>query len=345
VIGPGDRIDLFLSSLFTRIAFFGLIIRMTSARMPRPIIIDTDPGQDDAIAILFALAAHDRLNVLGISTVAGNVPAKLASRNARIVLDWANRTDVPVYAGCPRPLIRDLVTGEHVHGEEGLEGVPIHEPRTELSKRHAVNFLIDTLLNASESSITICCIGPLTNLACALIQSPDIVTGIKELIIMGGAYFVPGNITPTAEFNIYVDPHAAAIVFGSGLQITVLPLDVTHKALTTKARIERLKNLGNQAGELISKILTSYGRRQTHRVDSEEGPLHDPCTIGYLLEASLFSGRRVNVSIETASELTFGETVVDWNRITARQANALWITEVDVERFYSLLTQAISGLP
>jgi purine nucleosidase len=318
---------------------------MTSDQLRRSIIIDTDPGQDDAIAILFALAAHDRLKVLGVTAVAGNVPVNLTSRNARIILDWANREDLPVYAGCPRPLVRGLVTAEHIHGKEGLEGVTLHEPRTELAEGHAVDFLIRTLSQAPEKTITICCIGPLTNLACALIQAPDVGRGIQELVIMGGAYLNRGNITPAAEFNIYVDPHAAAVVFASGLPITVLPLDVTHKALATKARIERLQDLGNRAGQLISQILTSHERRKTENPGPAGSPLHDPCTVGYLLEPSLFSGRRVNVSIETGSELTLGETVVDWNGTTARKTNALWITEVDSERFYSLLTKTVSGLP
>jgi purine nucleosidase len=165
------------------------------------------------------------------------------------------------------------------------------------------------------------------------------------LIIMGGAYFVRGNITPTAEFNIYVDPHAAAIVFASGIPIVVFPLDVTHKVLATNARIEALGNTGSNAGRLISQILTCYERRTTAKSDSPEGPLHDPCTIAYLIEPTLFSGRRVSVRVETSSELTLGETVVDWNQKTPHAPNALWITEADSDRFFSLLTRFVSRLP
>lgn len=314
-------------------------------RSKRNIIIDTDPGQDDAIAILFALAASDRLDVRAITTVAGNVPLEFTSRNARIVLDWANRTEVPVYAGCPRPLVRELVTAEQVHGQTGLEGVPLHEPATGLAKAHAVDFLVSTLREAPDRSITFCSIGPLTNLAASLIQAPDVKHGIKEVVIMGGAYFKRGNITPTAEFNIYVDPHAAAVVFGSGLPITVLPLDVTYKVPSTKARVQQLKNLGNRAGNLIAAILVSHGRHEVEKFRSEGGPLHDPCVIGYLLEPSLFSGRLVNVAIETQSDLTLGETVVDWDHVTQRPANALWLNEVDPDGFYSLLTETVAQLP
>jgi purine nucleosidase len=318
---------------------------MPSNKAKRTIVIDTDPGQDDAIAILFALAAADQLDLLAITTVAGNVPVNSASRNARIVRDWANRTEVPVYAGCPRPLVRDLITASHVHGETGLEGVPLHEPKAPLAEGHAVEFLIETLRAAPEPGVTLCALGPLTNLAAALVQAPNIKHGINEIVMMGGAYFQRGNTTPTAEFNVYVDPHAASVVFESQLPITVLPLDVTHKVLTTTPRIERLKSLGNQAGKLIAQILTAYQRYDIEKIGSEGGPLHDPCVIGYLLEPSLFSGRRVNVAIETCSDLTLGETVVDWNQVTQRPANALWINEVGADGFYSLLTDTVSGLP
>jgi purine nucleosidase len=318
---------------------------MRSDKLKRTIIIDTDPGQDDAIAILFALAANDQLDLRAITTVAGNVSVDLTSRNARIVRDWANRTDLPIYAGCPGPLVRELITAQHVHGKTGLEGVPLHEPKGELAEGHAVDFLIKTLRSTRERSITLCSIGPLTNLAATLIQAPDVKRGIKEVVMMGGAYFKRGNVTPTAEFNIYVDPHAATVVFESGLPITVLPLDVTHKVLTTPARVEHLKNLGNQAGKLIAQVLASYERHNIEKFGCEGGPLHDPCVIGYLLEPSLFSGRRVNVAIETRSDLTLGETVVDWNQVTQRAPNALWITEVDANSFYSLLTETVTRLP
>lgn len=318
---------------------------MLSNQSKRTIIIDADPGQDDAVAILFALAADDRVDVRAITTVAGNVTVDLTSRNARIVRDWAGRTEVPVYAGCPRPLVRNLVTAENIHGKEGLEGVPLDPPKGELSKEHAVDFLIDTLRAAPQQDITLCLIGPLTNLAAALIQAPDVKRGIRELVLMGGSYLKRGNITPTAEFNIFVDPHAAEVVFESGLPITVLPLDVTQQLLTTAARVERLRKLGNKAGELIAGMLTSYQRQHPERFSSEGVPLHDPSVIGYLVEPSLFSGRSVNVAIETRSDLTLGETVVDWNRVTERPVNALWINEVNSEGFYSLMIETVARLP
>jgi purine nucleosidase len=316
-----------------------------SSQDRRPIIIDTDPGQDDAVAILFALGASDRLDVRAITTVAGNVPLSLTAKNARIVLGWANRTDIPVYAGCPRPLVREPVTAEHVHGETGLDGVPLEEPKVELANGHAVDFLIKALGNTWPASITLCLLGPMTNLAAALVQDPDIRRGIKEVVLMGGGYHVRGNVTPAAEFNVYADPEAAAVVFGSGIPLVVLPLDVTHQTLSTQERIARLENLGNRAGALIAAILRSHGLIEIKQMGTDGGPLHDPTVIAYLLQPSLFSGRTVNVTVETRGELTVGETVVDWRGVTGRPANALWLNQVDSDGFYELLTETVKRLP
>ena len=316
-----------------------------SSQDRRPIIIDTDPGQDDAVAILFALGASDQLDVRAITTVAGNVPLNLTAKNARIVLGWANRTDIPVYAGCPRPLVREPVTAEHVHGETGLAGVPLEEPKVELANGHAVDFLIKALGNAWPASITLCLLGPMTNLAAALVQDPDIRRGIKEVVLMGGGYQVRGNVTPAAEFNVYADPEAAAVVFGSGIPLVVLPLDVTHQVLSTKERIARLENLGNRAGSLIAAILRPHGLIEIKQLATDGGPLHDPTVIAYLLQPSLFSGRTVNVTVETRGELTVGETVVDWRGVTGRPTNALWLNQVDSDGFYELLTETVKRLP
>ena len=316
-----------------------------SSQDRRPIIIDTDPGQDDAVAILFALGASDRLDLRAITAVAGNVSLSLTAKNARIVLGWANRTDIPVYAGCPRPLVREPVTAEHVHGETGLAGVTLEEPEVELANGHAVDFLIKALINAWPASITLCLLGPMTNLAAALVQEPEIRRGIKEVVLMGGGYHIKGNVTPTAEFNVYADPEAAAVVFGSGIPIVVLPLDVTHQASSTKERVSRLENLGNRAGVLIAGILRSHGLIESKQMTADGGPLHDPTVIAYLLQPSLFAGRMVNVTIETRGEFTVGETIVDWCRVTNRPANALWLNQVDSDGFYALLTETVKRLP
>ncbi len=311
--------------------------------MARKIIIDTDPGQDDAVAILLALASPE-LEVLGITCVAGNVPLPLTSKNARVVCELAGRTDVPVFAGCDRPLARDLVTAEYVHGKTGLDGIDLPEPQMPLQEQHAVDFLIETLRANPAGSVTLCPLGPLTNIATALRRAPDIAEKIAEIVLMGGAYFEVGNTTPAAEFNIHVDPQAAEIVFKSGVPLVVMPLDVTHKALTTRARVEAFRNLGTRVGHAVASWTDFFERFDMAKYGSEGAPLHDPCVIAYLLEPDLFTGRHINVEIETTSELTMGMTVADWWRVTDRAPNAIFMGDLDAEGFYTLLTERIARL-
>jgi purine nucleosidase len=318
---------------------------MDSIHDPFLTIIDTDPGQDDAIAILFAFGASDRLKILAITAVAGNVPVELTSRNARIIRDWAGHTETPVYAGCYRPLARTLVTAEEVHGDCGLHGVELPEPRASLASGSAVDFLVERLSAATPHSLALCCLGPLTNVASAFIQAPAIKTAIKQILWMGGGHFQHGNVTPCAEFNAYVDPHAAELLFQSGVPIVVLPLDVTHQILATRERIDLFANLGNKAGKLVSDILRSHEIHDVKRFGLNGSPLHDPCVIAFLLAPELFRGKQVNVSVETCSELTLGETVVDWYNVTGRKPNALWINQVDAEAVFELLISKIKNLP
>jgi purine nucleosidase len=313
--------------------------------MPRPIIIDTDPGQDDAVAILLALASPAELEVLGIIAVAGNVPLALTQRNARIVCELAGRPQVPVYAGCARPMHRALVTAEYIHGKTGLDGPVLPEPTMPLQPQHGVDYLIDTLRRAEAGGITLCTLGPLTNIGMALVKAPDIAPKIREIVMMGGAYFEGGNTTPAAEFNIYVDPHAAELVLRSGIPLTIIPLDVSHKALTTKPRIARFRALGTRCGRAVAEMLEFFERHDVEKYGADGGPLHDPGVIAYLLRPALYRGRRVNVAIETGSALTLGMTVVDWWRVTDRPANAQFMNDVDADGFYDLLTERIATLP
>ncbi|MCU0815914.1 MAG: nucleoside hydrolase [Cypionkella sp.] len=311
---------------------------------PRKIIIDTDPGQDDAVAILLALASPDELEVLGITAVAGNVPLALTQKNARIVCELAGKPQTRVFAGCDKPMVRPLVTAENVHGKTGLDGPQMADPTMPLQEAHAVDFIIDTLRREAPHSVTLCPLGPLTNIATAMQRAPDIIPRIRQIVLMGGAYFEVGNVTPAAEFNIYVDPQAAQIVFGSGVPLVVMPLDVTHKALTTRARIEAFRNLGTEPGRMVAEWTDFFERFDMQKYGSEGAPLHDPCVIAYLIDPSLFEGRHVNVEIETQSELTMGMTVADWWGVTKRPANALFIGDLDADRFYALLTERIGRL-
>lgn len=311
--------------------------------MTRKIIIDTDPGQDDAVAILLALASPE-LEVLGLTCVAGNVPLALTTKNARIVCELAGRRDIRVFAGCDRPLLRPLVTAEYVHGKTGLDGIALPEPTMALQDLHAVDFIIETLRHEAPGTVTLCPLGPLTNIATAFRRAPEIISKVEQIVLMGGAYFEVGNTTPAAEFNIYVDPQAAEIVFKSGAPLVVVPLDATHKALTTRPRIEAFRALNTPVGAAVASWTDFFERFDMMKYGSEGAPLHDPCVIAWLLRPDLFEGRFINVEIETHSELTLGMTVADWWRVTPREPNALFLREVDAEGFFTLLTTRLSRL-
>ena len=310
----------------------------------QPLIIDTDPGQDDAVAILLALASSE-IDLLGITTVAGNVPLDLTEVNARKICDLAGRQDVPVFAGLSRPLVRRLVTAEHVHGRTGLDGPDLPPPQTPLQEQHAVDFIIETVRKEPSGSVTIAPIGPLSNIAMALQRAPDIAPRIKQIVLMGGGCFEGGNITPAAEFNIYVDPHAAAVVFGAGIPITMMPLDVTHKALTTAKRNGALRAIGNRTCTAVAEMLGFFERFDEAKYGSDGGPLHDPCTLAWMIAPELFSGRHCNVEIETASELTMGMTVIDWWQVSGRPHNAFVVGDLDADAFFALITERMASLP
>jgi purine nucleosidase len=311
----------------------------------RQIIIDTDPGIDDAIAILLALAAREELEVLGVVAVAGNLPLAQTERNARRVCELAGRAEIPVYAGCARPMLRPLATAERIHGETARDRLLLPEPTMALQTLHGVDFLIDTLRAAETGTIAVCALGPLTNIAVALVKAPEVAAKIGELVVMGGACFELGNVTPAAEFNIHIDPHAAAIVLDSDIPITMMPLDVTHQLLTTPPRLAALHALDNRCGRAVAALLASFERRRRSKFGTRATALHDPSVIAYLLEPKLFDGREVNVAIETESPLTIGMTVVDWWGVTGRPANARFMTRVDAVGLYELLTQRLAHLP
>ena len=312
--------------------------------MARKIIIDTDPGQDDAVAILLALASPE-LEVMGIVAVAGNVPLHHTKRNAGRVLALAGRSEIPVYAGAVRPLVRRLVTAEHVHGKTGLDGATLPEPEAEVQPQHGVDFLVETLLSADPGEVTLCTLGPLTDVALALIKAPEIAPRIREIVMMGGAYFEVGNITPTAEFNIYVDPEAADVVMRSGVPLTILPLDATHQVISTPERLQRLRVTDRRCATTVASLLGFSETFDIGKYGSPGAPLHDPNVIAYLLRPDLYGGRHVNVSIECASPLTLGMTVTDWWRVTDRAPNATYIRQVDASGFYDLLSDRLATLP
>jgi purine nucleosidase len=306
------------------------------------IIIDCDPGQDDAVALFLAMASPEELEILGITAVAGNVPLELTQRNVRLMCDIAGCREVPVFAGCDRPMVRELLTAEKVHGKTGIDGVDIVEPETPLQEDHAVDFIVETLRAADDDSVTLVPTGPLTNIGTVIDRAPDVLPKIRQLVIMGGAMREGGNYSPSAEFNILVDPHAADIVFSCGRPITSMGLDVTHQVLSTRARVERIRELGNPVADATAGMLGFFERHDSKKYGVEGAPLHDPCTIAWLLAPGLFAGKVCNLSVETRSELTMGHTAIDFWHVTDRPHNVNWIYSVDADGFYDLLTDRLA---
>jgi purine nucleosidase len=312
---------------------------------PKTIIIDTDPGQDDAVALLLAIASPEDVTVAAITTVAGNVPLDLTTKNARIVCELSGNTDIPIYAGCDRPIARELVTAEHVHGKTGLDGIELPAPTIPVQDEHAVDAILRILRDAPAGTITLCPLGPLTNIARAFEKDPATLAKAAEIVLMGGAYFEVGNITPAAEFNIYVDPEAAKIVFGCGVPIVVASLDITHKALTNAEWVSQIRALGTTTGTAVASWTDFFERFDKEKYGSAGAPLHDPCVIAYLIQPDLFTGRTINVEIEVQSDLTRGMTVADWWGVTDRPANALFLGTVDASGFFALLSERLARLP
>ncbi len=303
------------------------------------VILDADPGQDDAVNLLLAMAARERLRILGITAVAGNVPLARTARNARLICELAGRGDLTVYAGCPRPLVEPLTTAESVHGTTGIDGMEAGEPQRQPSAVHAVDFIVETLRAAPPSSVTLVPTGPLTNIAMAIVKDPSILAAVKRVVLMGGAMREGGNFSASAEFNMLVDPHAARVVFECGRPVVAIGLDATHQVIATSERIRRISALGNPPALATAGMLGFFARHDSAKYGFDGAPLHDPCTVAWLLQPGLFSGRECHIEVETASRLTRGHTAVDYWGVGGRQPNALWIDAVDADGLFDLLTE------
>lgn len=313
--------------------------------MKRKLIILTDPGQDQAAAILMVLGVPQAFEVLGLVATAGNIDLGHTVKNCLKVLELAGRADIPVYAGCPKPIARQLVTAEHVHGRTGLDGPDLPEPTTAPATGHGVDFIVDTLRQTEPGTVTICSLSPLTNLAMALVKAPDIAPRIGEIVAMAGAYFEVGNITPSAEFNVYVDPEAARVVLDAGIPTTLLPLDVTHQMLSTRSRLEAMRGLDNHCGIATAEMLEFSETFDLDKYGWNGAPLHGPCVPAFMLAPGIFSGRQINVSVETRGQLTEGMTVADWWGIAGLPKNAFWVRHGDADRYYNLLNDCLANLP
>lgn len=304
------------------------------------IVIDCDPGQDDAVALMLALASPD-LEVLAVTTVAGNVPLERTSANALRIVEFARRGDIPVFAGCDQPLRRPRLTATRVHGESGLQGLDLPASALVLQPRHAVDAIVETIRRRDD--VTLCVLGPLTNVATALARAPDIAGRLGRIVLMGGAR-CGGNQTPVAEYNIYADPDAAAVVFACGAPVVMIGLDVTHQALVTPARLATLRAKGGRAGHAAASLYDFPARYRPERYGAPGLPLHDPCVIAYVLRPDLFGGKECFVAVETESDLTRGQTVVDWWGRLDEAANARVLDRIDADGFFQLLVDRLARL-
>ena len=309
--------------------------------MARSIIIDTDPSPDDAVAFLMALGSPDELDLLAITTVGGNAPLALTTKNALKALELVGRRDAPVYAGASGPLVRVLETAEYVHGENGFEGYELPEPTLQPAAGFAPEAIVDLVMARPAGAVTMCCLAPLTNLALALAKEPRLAGRLAQIVLMGGAFAEGGNVSPCAEYNIYVDPEAAKRVFSCGAPIVMIPLDCTHQALTTKARLRRLRAAGGPHMDAFFHLLTANKRFDQNKYGTDGGPLHDPTVVAYLLRPELFGGRDVAVEI-SCDELTRGMTIVDWWGVTGKPANAKVLRSIDAEGYFDLAIERLS---
>ncbi len=301
---------------------------------PIPVLLDCDPGHDDAIALLLTLASPE-LELVGVTTVAGNQTLAKTTANAIRVLEHVERTDVPVAAGADRPLVRDPFVAAHVHGDTGLDGPDLPPARGKPLDVHAVDFLAQHARGA-----TLVAVGPLTNVALLLALRPD--ARPDRIVLMGGA-IAEGNITPAAEFNVWADPEAARRVFESGIDVTMVGLDVTHKALLTPERAEELRSAG-RAGKLVAELFDFYHRFHRRTYDLPGSPVHDALALAHVFEGGLLETVERHVAVDCASELCRGRTVVDLWRRTGNEPNAHVAVDVDGERFVQLLVDRITSL-
>jgi len=303
----------------------------------RSVIFDTDPSPDDAVAFLAALASPAELEVLAITTVAGNVPVELTAKNALKALELAGCPQVPVYKGAAAPLVRPLVTAEHVHGRTGFDGYDLPEPTTPLAAGFAPDAIVDLVMARPAGTVTLCCLAPLTNIALALCREPRLAQHLAGIVLMGGAMSEGGNITPAAEFNFFVDPEAAARVFASGAEITMIPLDCTHQALITDERLDVLRGAQTPVGTAFYHLLEFNKRFDRAKYGWPGGPLHDATVTAYLLAPEIFTGRKVRVEIEGASPLTLGMSLVDWWGVREKPPNALVLRTIDADAYFKLI--------
>ncbi|CAN5141709.1 nucleoside hydrolase [soil metagenome] len=303
------------------------------------LIIDCDPGVDDATALLLAFASPS-LELLAVTTVGGNAGVEKTARNARMLRQIARRPDVPVYAGADRPLVREPMGAGEFHGSEGLGDLDPFEPEAGLSEGHAADGIVDLVMGRPQGSVALAVIGPMTNVALAMRREPRLAAWLGRVVVMGGARSEGGNITASAEFNIWADPDAAAEVFASGCEIVVMGLDVTHQVRATEDRIAAVEAVGTPSSDAAAAMLRFSQRIERTIVGWDAAPLHDPCTIAYLLKPELFETKACRVEVETTSDLTRGHTAVEF-RVDPATARHLWAVKADGQGVFDLIVQTL----
>ena len=309
----------------------------------RRIIIDTDPGCDDAVAMLLAFASPE-LEVLGITTIMGNTTLAQVTVNALKVCELAGRTAMPVYAGCELPLLQKLETAEMVHGRDGMAELDLPAPGMRARDQHAADYIVETVLAHPQGAITLCALGALTNIALAIAKDRRVARRLDSVVIMGGSFFAGGNSSvPPSETNFYVDPHAARIVLESGARLVLAPLDLTHRSLATPARIASFRGT-HRVLNTVADIMEFYSRYDVEKMGLAGGPIHDPCVIVWLLKPELFTAKEVFVEIESESPRSLGMSIMDWWGVTGRPPNATVLHDLDSDGFYRLLADRVATL-
>ncbi|OMH34104.1 nucleoside hydrolase [Tersicoccus sp. Bi-70] len=307
--------------------------------MARKIILDCDPGHDDAVAMILALG-DPRIDLLGITTIGGNQTLAKVTRNAQSMLAVCGREDVPIHAGCVRPLVRDLMVAPGIHGESGLDGVELPEPTVAVQDQHAVDFIIDTVMAHEPGTVTLVPTGPLTNIALAARREPRIVERVQEVVLMGGGYHT-GNWSAVAEFNIIVDPEAAHIVINEPWPLTMVGLDLTHQALVTADVEERIRAIGSGCADVVLGLMAFFRQAYRDNQGFDDPPVHDPCTVAYLIDPQVMTTRKVPLDVELRGGLTLGMTVADFRAPAPQDCTTQVAVDLDRERFWDLIVNAI----
>jgi purine nucleosidase len=310
--------------------------------MVKKIILDSDPGHDDAVAILLALG-NKNIDLLGVTTIGGNQTLHKVTYNALAVLEQAREYRVPVAAGCAKPLVRELETAPGIHGDTGLDGVDLPKPSRSVIDKHGVDFIIDTVMSNEPKTITLVPTGPLTNIAMAVRKEPRIVDRVKEVVLMGGGVHV-GNWSAVAEFNMKVDPEAAHVVFNAPWPVTMIGLDLTHQALCTPARQRDIESIGTSTAKFVSQLMDFFRKSYEKNQGFVDPPVHDPCTVAYLIDPSVITVRKAPIDVETQGTLTLGMTVADLRAPAPADCHTQFGVKLDVDRFWQLIHEAIANI-